>query len=79
MFDYTTQENQITTPTLHIMGIDDQVIPVDLSSQLTKLFSDPVIVTHDGGHFVPWPKSGTSQREAIIHFFEQQAEKRRSH
>ena len=61
---------QVDIPSLHIMGTTDQVIPVDLSRRLASFFAQPVVVTHEGGHFVPWPKSGTQQREAILSFFQ---------
>ncbi|EGD76602.1 hypothetical protein PTSG_07719 [Salpingoeca rosetta] len=62
----------VHVPTMHIMGTTDQVIPVALSQELaTTHFAEPVQVVHEGGHFVPWPKANTPQRDAILRFFAQ--------
>eukprot|EP00043_Microstomoeca_roanoka_P007259 m.69965 g.69965 ORF g.69965 m.69965 type:complete len:227 (+) comp13756_c0_seq2:130-810(+) len=62
---------QIDIPSLHIMGTTDQVIPVELSQHLATYFVEPVVVKHDGGHFVPWPKANTAERDTITSFFTQ--------
>ncbi|XP_006007486.1 esterase OVCA2 isoform X2 [Latimeria chalumnae] len=43
----------ITIPTLHIFGETDRVIPGEMSRDLTSCFTDPLVLTHQGGHFVP--------------------------
>ncbi|XP_028839617.1 esterase OVCA2 isoform X1 [Denticeps clupeoides] len=43
----------LTTPSLHIFGAEDRVIPERMSKDLLPVFHDPQILTHPGGHFVP--------------------------
>uniref|UniRef100_A0A5S6Q8S7 FSH1 domain-containing protein n=1 Tax=Trichuris muris TaxID=70415 RepID=A0A5S6Q8S7_TRIMR len=43
----------LETPSLHVVGETDSVIPKEMSLQLARMFSDPTIVYHQGGHYVP--------------------------
>ncbi|XP_063058412.1 esterase OVCA2 [Engraulis encrasicolus] len=43
----------IATPTLHVFGEQDGVIPIDMSKDLLTVFKEPTVLTHAGGHFVP--------------------------
>lgn len=58
-------ERKITTPTLHVIGDTDQVIPRDMSDELLELYHDPVLLRHPGGHFIP--TSGT-QKTTYVEF-----------
>ncbi|XP_070774107.1 esterase OVCA2 [Enoplosus armatus] len=40
-------------PSLHVFGLEDRVIPDNMSRELLPSFHDPQILTHPGGHFVP--------------------------
>ncbi|KAJ3711052.1 serine hydrolase FSH [Lentinula raphanica] len=44
---------RFTTPTLHICGLADPIIPFARARLLTELTPNGRIETHDGGHFVP--------------------------
>ncbi|XP_026227893.1 esterase OVCA2 [Anabas testudineus] len=40
-------------PSLHVFGLEDRVIPDNMSRELLPSFKDPQVLTHAGGHFVP--------------------------
>ncbi|KAM4544475.1 esterase OVCA2 [Odontesthes bonariensis] len=40
-------------PALHVFGLEDRVIPDDMSRELLPSFQDTQVLTHPGGHFVP--------------------------
>ncbi|KAG7224585.1 hypothetical protein INR49_011338 [Caranx melampygus] len=40
-------------PSLHVFGLEDRVIPDNMSRELLPSFHDPQVLTHPGGHFVP--------------------------
>lgn len=40
-------------PSLHVFGLEDRVIPDNMSRELLPSFQDPHVLTHPGGHFVP--------------------------
>ncbi|XP_070699946.1 esterase OVCA2 [Pempheris klunzingeri] len=40
-------------PSLHVFGLEDRVIPDNMSRELLPSFQDPQLLTHPGGHFVP--------------------------
>eukprot|EP00759_Apiculatamorpha_spiralis_P006053 PhF_6_TR13573/c0_g1_i3/m.21707 len=40
-------------PTMHVYGTGDTIITPEQSLQLASVFPNSVVVTHDGGHFVP--------------------------
>eukprot|EP00054_Salpingoeca_dolichothecata_P036250 m.7100 g.7100 ORF g.7100 m.7100 type:complete len:197 (+) comp6492_c0_seq2:435-1025(+) len=64
----------LTLPSLHIFGETDNVIPKDDCEKFAKSFANPTIVRHPGGHFVPWPASGSPGRQALHDFFQAQVE-----
>ncbi|XP_077596415.1 esterase OVCA2 [Stigmatopora nigra] len=43
----------LETPSLHVIGLGDGVIPADVSHHLLGVFRDPHLLTHPGRHFVP--------------------------
>ncbi|KHJ48726.1 serine hydrolase [Trichuris suis] len=47
------EDRLLATPSLHVVGETDAVIPKEMSLQLANMFSNPTIVYHDGGHYVP--------------------------
>jgi len=55
----------VTIPTLHVIGDTDQVIPRAMSDDMLRNFQDPVVLRHDGGHFVP---SKSAQKSAYVDF-----------
>ncbi|XP_035034921.2 esterase OVCA2 [Hippoglossus stenolepis] len=40
-------------PSLHVFGLEDRVIPDNMSRELLPSFQQPQVLTHPGGHFVP--------------------------
>lgn len=42
-----------TTPTLHVLGLNDVIIPPERVRTLIDVSAHKRVVTHDGGHFVP--------------------------
>ncbi|KAI5123800.1 hypothetical protein M0805_009095 [Coniferiporia weirii] len=42
-----------TTPTLHVLGLNDVVVVPERSRSLVGVSANGRVVTHDGGHFVP--------------------------
>ncbi|XP_037324412.2 esterase OVCA2 [Pungitius pungitius] len=40
-------------PSLHVFGLEDRVIPDNMSRELLLSFQDSQVLTHPGGHFVP--------------------------
>uniref|UniRef100_A0A3Q2GIP6 Esterase OVCA2 n=1 Tax=Cyprinodon variegatus TaxID=28743 RepID=A0A3Q2GIP6_CYPVA len=40
-------------PSLHVFGLEDKVIPDNMSRELLSSFQDPQVLIHPGGHFVP--------------------------
>ncbi|KAK9876346.1 hypothetical protein WA026_012655 [Henosepilachna vigintioctopunctata] len=61
---YFKKSNNVSS--LHVFGIGDQVIPVEMSVALSNCFENPVIVRHEGGHFVP---ASSKEKEAYQNFF----------
>ncbi|XP_077297636.1 esterase GA18864 isoform X2 [Arctopsyche grandis] len=45
-------DEEITLPTLHVFGETDKIIPKEMSETLAGVFSDAIIVDHDGGHYL---------------------------
>ncbi|XP_042355590.1 esterase OVCA2 [Plectropomus leopardus] len=46
-------KSRLQIPSLHVFGLEDRVIPDNMSRELLPSFQDPQILTHPGGHFVP--------------------------
>lgn len=44
---------KLVTPSLHVTGRADGIVPMRDSLRLAERFADPVIVKHDGGHVIP--------------------------
>ncbi|XP_011609731.1 esterase OVCA2 [Takifugu rubripes] len=40
-------------PSLHVFGLEDRVIPDNMSRDLLPTFEEPVLLIHPGGHFIP--------------------------
>ncbi|XP_061659947.1 esterase OVCA2 [Syngnathoides biaculeatus] len=57
----------LATPSLHVLGLDDGVIPADMSRDLLPVFRDPHVLTHPGGHFVP---AASAHRQNYQNFLE---------
>ena len=43
----------LTTPTVHVIGRSDVIVPRADSLRLAARFADPVVLEHPGGHIVP--------------------------
>ncbi|XP_062289358.1 esterase OVCA2 [Scomber scombrus] len=46
-------DGPVQIPSLHVFGLEDRVIPDNMSRELLPSFQDPQVLTHPGGHFVP--------------------------
>lgn len=44
---------KLATPSLHVTGRADGIVPMRDSLRLADRFADPVIVEHSGGHVIP--------------------------
>ncbi|XP_041808811.1 esterase OVCA2 [Chelmon rostratus] len=49
----TFYSSPLQIPSLHVFGLEDRVIPDNMSRELLPSFQDPQVLTHPGGHFVP--------------------------
>lgn len=54
-------------PSLHIYGLQDELVTPDRSRSLAALFEDAVTLEHEGGHMIP---SGASIRQSVAAFLE---------
>ncbi|KAJ7997399.1 hypothetical protein DPEC_G00228580 [Dallia pectoralis] len=57
----------LVIPSLHVFGLEDQVIPDELSRELLPMFHEPQVLTHPGGHFVP---AASAHRQIYKEFLE---------
>lgn len=55
----------LRVPSLHVFGQADRVIPAAESRALAARFAQPVLLAHEGGHFVP---AAAAQRAAYLAF-----------
>jgi len=49
----------LSIPSLHIMGVKDQLIPLQSSRALLPMFVNPIIYEHEGGHHIPMKAADT--------------------
>lgn len=58
-FRSACQEHQVfydvplQIPSLHVFGLEDKVIPDNMSRDLLPTFHEPAVLIHPGGHFIP--------------------------
>ena len=45
--------HMLTTPSVHVIGRSDVIVPRKDSLRLADRFADPLIIEHPGGHIVP--------------------------
>ena len=45
--------HELTTPSVHVIGRSDVIVPRKDSLRLAGRFADPLIIEHAGGHIVP--------------------------
>ena len=45
--------HKLTTPSAHVIGRSDMVVPLKDSLRLADRFTNPLIIEHPGGHVVP--------------------------
>ena len=53
---HTTDTDEITIKSLHIMGERDTSVPKSYGHKLASLYSEPQIYIHDKSHFIPHNK-----------------------
>jgi surfactin synthase thioesterase subunit len=63
-------ENKISIPSLHVYGLNDDIINHEMSEALVQCFNEPVVVPHQGGHF--FPATAANEKEHYINFFQDQ-------
>ncbi|KAG5671879.1 hypothetical protein PVAND_002049 [Polypedilum vanderplanki] len=63
-------ENKISIPSLHVYGMNDDIIDKEMSKALADCFVNPIVVTHPGGHF--FPATAANEKEHYINFFKDQ-------
>ncbi|KAL8198925.1 UNVERIFIED_CONTAM: hypothetical protein K2H54_029817 [Gekko kuhli] len=61
-------QEPIQVPSLHVIGETDRVIPADMSQELASHFSEPLFLTHPGGHFIP---VSAAQKKTYLEFLDQ--------
>lgn len=66
---YFDSDHKIKTPSIHIFGETDQVIPLPMSISLSECFEQPVIYKHAAGHLVP---VNSEAKKAILEFLNKQ-------
>ncbi|XP_065089862.1 esterase AAEL000016 [Ochlerotatus camptorhynchus] len=59
-------ESKVQIPSLHIYGEADEIIPKEMSMALADTFTDPQVLTHPGGHFLP---AQATQKQTYVEFF----------
>lgn len=50
---YKFYSTPLQIPSLHVFGLEDRVIPDNMSRELLPSFLDTQVLIHPGGHFVP--------------------------
>lgn len=58
----------LTTPSLHVIGETDTVVPPQDSLRLAGRFAEPIVLRHRGGHIIP---SEAAAIESIAAFIDQ--------
>jgi pimeloyl-ACP methyl ester carboxylesterase len=53
----------LRTPSVHVIGRRDTIVPMSESLLLAERFASPVVVVHDGGHVIP---ADTAVASAIV-------------
>jgi pimeloyl-ACP methyl ester carboxylesterase len=61
----TGEDLKIQTPSLHIIGEEDKVIPKEAALNLTNYFVEPIVFKHEAGHFIP---SNSASKSVYIDF-----------
>lgn len=62
-------EQKISLPSLHVYGMNDEIIPNTYSEKLKDCFANPLFMTHDGGHYFP---ATVNEKQTYINFFQDQ-------
>ncbi|CAG9808873.1 unnamed protein product [Chironomus riparius] len=62
-------ENKITIPSLHVYGMNDEIIPNTYSEKLRDAFEAPQFITHEGGHYFP---ATANEKQTYVSFFQDQ-------
>uniref|UniRef100_A0A1A9V5H8 FSH1 domain-containing protein n=1 Tax=Glossina austeni TaxID=7395 RepID=A0A1A9V5H8_GLOAU len=60
-------EESIVIPTLHVYGLSDEIIPKEMSKELTNNFKNVEILEHNGGHYFA---ATAQQKQTYINFFQ---------
>ncbi|CAK9820813.1 Esterase AGAP003155 [Anthophora plagiata] len=49
-------DEKISIPSLHIYGKTDQIIPIEMTEELSEMFINKRSIIHEGGHYIPSKK-----------------------
>lgn len=56
---------KIKTPSLHVIGRQDVMVPLERSIQLSEAFEQSELIFHPGNHFIP---QGASYTKSVVNF-----------
>lgn len=62
-------EQKISLPSLHVYGLNDDIISHELSMELQESFDNPLIQTHQGGHYFP---ATANEKQSYVDFYRNQ-------
>lgn len=62
-------EHKITIPSLHVYGLNDEIISHELSKKLQESFDNPQVHTHEGGHCLV---ASSKEKQCYVDFFRNQ-------
>ncbi|XP_054857682.1 esterase OVCA2 [Eublepharis macularius] len=60
-------QEPIQVPSLHVLGETDRVISAEMSQELSSKFTEPLFLTHPGGHFIP---ASAAQKKTYLEFLD---------
>jgi hypothetical protein len=69
---YSNLESKLNMPTLHVIGIEDKVIPHEMAFKLTECFLEPKVYKHSFGHYIP---VNAESKAAYVEFLEEMRKK----
>jgi predicted esterase len=66
---HTTLREKCDVPTLHVLGQTDEILPPQNSRRLIDYFVNPMVIEHEGGHYVPTtPETVAAYKELVSRF-----------
>lgn len=62
-------ENTISIPSIHVYGLNDDIISHELSMKVQSYFEYPKVITHPGGHYFP---ATANEKQIYVDFYQDQ-------